>query len=97
MARYTGPKNKLARKIGEDLGLKGNPLKVARRLMIRPGQHGVRGRRKLSEYGIQLQEKQKVKYIYGILERQLHQLYVQASKPDRYRLCSTEFARASFG
>ena len=80
MARYTGPKNKLARKIGEDLGLKSNPLKVARRLSIRPGQHGSRGRRKVSDYGIQLQEKQKVKYIYGILEKQLRRLYENASK-----------------
>ena len=62
MARYTGPKNKLARKVGEDLGLKTNALKVARRLMIRPGQHGHRGRRKVSDYGVQLQEKQKVKF-----------------------------------
>ena len=80
MARYTGPKNKLARKVGEDLGLKTNALKVARRLMVRPGQHGHRGRRKLSDYGVQLQEKQKVKYIYGILEKQLRKLYKEASK-----------------
>ena len=80
MARYTGPKNKLARKVGEDLGLKTNALKVARRLMIRPGQHGHRGRRKVSDYGLQLQEKQKVKYIYGILEKQLNRVYKEASK-----------------
>jgi small subunit ribosomal protein S4 len=80
MARYTGPKNKLSRKIGEDLGLKTNALKVARRLTIRPGQHGARPRRKLSDYGVQLKEKQKIKYIYGILEKQLRLLYVQASK-----------------
>ncbi len=80
MARYTGPKNKLTRKVGEDLGLKSNPLKVARRMMIRPGQHGARGRRKLSDYGVQLKEKQKLKYIYGILEKQLRKLYEEASK-----------------
>lgn len=80
MARYTGPKNKLARQVGEDIGLKSNPLKVARRLRIRPGQHGARGRRKLSDYGVQLQEKQKVKYIYGILEKQLRSVYEEASK-----------------
>lgn len=80
MARYTGPKNKLARKVGEDLGLKTNALKVARRLMTRPGQHGHRGRRKLSDYGVQLKEKQKVKYIYGILEKQLRKVYKEASK-----------------
>lgn len=80
MARYTGPRNKLSRKIGEDLGLKTNALKVARRLSIRPGQHGAKSRRKLSDYGIQLQEKQKIKYIYGILEKQLRSLYATATK-----------------
>jgi len=80
MARYTGPKNKLARKIGEDLGLKTNALKVARRLTVKPGQHGAKSRRKTSDYGTQLKEKQKVKYIYGILEKQLRKLYMQASK-----------------
>ena len=80
MARYIGPKNKLSRKIGEDLGLKTNALKTARRLTIRPGQHGAKGRRKLSDFGTQLKEKQKLKYIYGVLEKQLHKLYVQASK-----------------
>ncbi len=80
MARYIGPKNKLARKIGEDLGLKTNALKVARRLMVRPGQHGMRGRRKLSDFGVQLKEKQKIKYIYGILENQLRRQYDRASK-----------------
>jgi small subunit ribosomal protein S4 len=47
--------------------------------MVRPGQHGARNRRKLSEYGVQLKEKQKVKFLYGILENQLHRLYKQAS------------------
>jgi len=80
MARYTGPKNKLARKIGEDLGLKTNALKVAKRIGIRPGQHGAKGRRKLSDYGVQLKEKQKVKFMYGVLEKQLRHLYETASK-----------------
>ena len=80
MARYTGPKNKLARKVGEDLGLKTNALKVARRLMIRPGQHGDRGRRKVSDYGLQLQEKQKVKFIYGILEKQFRVYFQKAER-----------------
>lgn len=80
MARYTGPKNKLSRKIGEDLGLKTNLLKAARRVMIRPGQHGVKPKRKLSDYGLQLKEKQKMKYLYGILEKQLRKLYKDASK-----------------
>ena len=80
MARYTGPKNKLSRKIGEDLGLKTNALKVARRLTIKPGMHGAKSKRKLSDFGIQLQEKQKMKYIYGILEKQLRKLFDEASK-----------------
>lgn len=80
MARYTGPKNKLARRIGEDLGLKTNALKVTKRLSILPGQHGAKGRRKISNYGQQLREKQKVKYIYGIMEKQLRRLYEVASK-----------------
>jgi small subunit ribosomal protein S4 len=80
MARYTGPKNKLARRIGEDLGLKTNALKVTRRLSILPGQHGAKGRRKISNFGQQLKEKQKVKYIYGILEKQLKKVYQEASK-----------------
>ena len=80
MARSTGPKNRLARRTGQDLGLKSNPMKVARRINILPGQHGRRGRRKSSEYGEQLAEKQKVKYIYGLLEKQFHKLYVLAAK-----------------
>lgn len=79
MARYTGPKNKLSRKIGFDLGLKSSPLKSARRVQIRPGQHGAKGRRKLSEFGIQLKEKQKVKHMYGILEKQLRSVYEEAA------------------
>lgn len=80
MARYIGPKQRLQRQIGEDLGLKTNALKTARRLANRPGQHGAKGRRKLSNYGIQLKEKQKLKYIYGILEKQLRATYEEASK-----------------
>jgi small subunit ribosomal protein S4 len=79
MARHSGPKQRLQRQIGEDLGLKTNALRTAKRINIRPGQHGTR-RRKLSDYGIQLKEKQKIKYLYGLMEKQLHRLYSQASK-----------------
>jgi small subunit ribosomal protein S4 len=79
MARYTGSRNKLARQIGEDLGLKSNALKTARRIGVRPGQHGAKGRRKLSDYAVQLKEKQKLKYIYGILEKQLRRQYAAAT------------------
>lgn len=78
--RYTGPKNKLARRIGEDLGLKTNPAKVAKRLAIRPGMHGKKAQKKPSDYGIQLKEKQKVKYIYGLSEKQLKKMYDKATK-----------------
>lgn len=80
MSRYTGSKNKLQRRIGEDLGLKTNAVKVARVINARPGQHGAKNRRKLSEYGLQLKEKQKLRYIYGLTEKQLHKLYIEATK-----------------
>ena len=80
MARYNGPKQRLQRRIGEDLNLKTNSLKVAKRLLIRPGQHGAKGRRRVSNYGEQLKEKQKVKYFYGVLEKKLQAYYKEASK-----------------
>ncbi len=79
MSRYTGSKNKLARRVGEDLGLKTNAVKVAKVIVNRPGQHGAKGRKKLSDYGVQLKEKQKLKYIYGLTEKQLHHLYELAT------------------
>jgi small subunit ribosomal protein S4 len=80
MARYTGPKNRLARKVGADLSMKTNVLKMNRRLNIRPGLHGKKMRRKRSEYGEQLTEKQKVKHLYGVLEKQFRKLYEKAAK-----------------
>lgn len=80
MARQHGPKNKLARKIGQDLGLKSNPMKVARRINIRPGIHGRKSRRKVSDYGRQLMEKQKVKIVYGVQEKYLRKIYAEAMK-----------------
>ena len=67
MARYTGPRSKIARRFGEPIY---GPDKVLDRRNFAPGQHGQNRRRKLSEYGVQLREKQKAKYIYGMLERQ---------------------------
>jgi hypothetical protein len=75
MARNIGPKNKLMRRSGMDLGFKTNPAKLTRRLNIPPGQHGRKGARKLSDYGIQLREKQKVKWLYGILEKQFRRYF----------------------
>lgn len=78
--RYTGPKNKLARRVGIDLGLKTAVAKLQRRLGIPPGQHGHKGKRKQSDYAVQLAEKQKLRLMFGIQERQLRRYYEQAAK-----------------
>lgn len=80
MARYTGPKNKKARRLGVDLGLKSNPKSLERRLSTPPGAHGRKGTRKVSDFGVQLAEKQKAKIMYGILERQFKKYYTLASR-----------------
>lgn len=84
MARYTGPKNRLARREGIDLGLKTVGTKahanLLKRLGVPPGMHGVKGRRKISDYGVQLREKQRVKRLYGVLERQFRRIYSRARK-----------------
>ncbi len=78
MARYTGPKTKIARKFKEPIY---GPDKSLERKNYAPGQHGQSRRRsKLSEYGMQLQEKQKAKYTYGLLERQFRKLFQLASR-----------------
>jgi small subunit ribosomal protein S4 len=77
MARYTGPRTRIARKFGEPIfGADKNYDKKN----YPPGQHGInKKRRKTSEYGVQLKEKQKAKYTYGILERQFRNIFEQAS------------------
>lgn len=80
MGRYIGPKNKLARRFGVNLGLKSNPTKVARRLAQMPGQHGMKKRRGGSTFGKQLAEKQKAKIIYGLRERQFRSYVEEADR-----------------
>ncbi|HOK36299.1 MAG TPA: 30S ribosomal protein S4 [Paludibacteraceae bacterium] len=75
MARYTGPKSKIARKFGEAIF---GADKVLTRKNYPPGQHGNMRRRKTTEYGIQLREKQKAKYTYGLLEKQFRLTYEKA-------------------
>ena len=76
MARYTGPKSRIARKFGE--GIFGAD-KVLSKKNYPPGQHG-NSRKKNSEYGVQLREKQKAKYTYGVLEKQFRNLFEKAEK-----------------
>lgn len=77
MARYTGPKSKIARKFGEAIF---GPDKVLEKKNYPPGFHGLASRRrKKSEYGLQLKEKQKAKYMYGVLEKQFSNLFEKAS------------------
>lgn len=84
MARYTGPVCKLCRREGEKLFLKGSRCLSAKcafeKRSYTPGQHGLTRRSKLSEYGIQLREKQKVKRIYGVLESQFRNYYQKATR-----------------
>lgn len=78
MARYRGPKSKISRKFKEPIF---GPDKALTRKNYGPGMHGPsKRRRKQSEYAIQLQEKQKAKYIYGILERQFRRMFENANR-----------------
>ncbi|MBP3786037.1 MAG: 30S ribosomal protein S4 [Bacteroidaceae bacterium] len=76
MARYIGPKSRIARRFGEAIF---GPDKVLSRRNFPPGQHGNSRRRKSSEYGVMLAEKQKAKYTYGVLERQFRNLFDRAA------------------
>lgn len=77
MARYTGPRSRIARKFGEPIF---GPDKYLDRKNFPPGQHGqTKKRKKTSEYGVQLREKQKVKYTYGLLERQFRNTFEKAA------------------
>lgn len=100
MARYRGPKSKIARKFKEPIF---GPDKALERKNYGPGQHGPNKRRgKQSEYAIQLQEKQKAKYTYGILERQFSNLFEKASRSkgitgeNLLRLCESRLDNVVF-
>ena len=79
MAKYNGPKGKIVRKFGENIF--GNPKydRLLSKKPYPPGQHGMK-RRKLSDYALQLKEKQKVKYMYGMLERQFRRFFLKAER-----------------
>ncbi len=76
MARYTGPAYKKSRRLGFSTLENGKDLKRA----YAPGQHGAGRRKKVSEYGIQLQEKQKIRFMYGLNEKQFRRLFDKAAK-----------------
>lgn len=79
MARYTGPTCKLSRREGTDLGLKSRSVSLEKKCKLDkvPGQHG-ESRQRLSDYGVQLREKQKVRRIYGVLEKQFRNYYKES-------------------
>ncbi|MFC2587303.1 MAG: 30S ribosomal protein S4 [Campylobacter sp.] len=83
MARYTGPVEKLERRLGVSLALKGERRLAGKSALDKrpyaPGQHGQR-RSKISEYGLQLREKQKAKFMYGISEKQFRRLFQEAAR-----------------
>ncbi|OGG05577.1 30S ribosomal protein S4 [Candidatus Gottesmanbacteria bacterium RIFCSPHIGHO2_01_FULL_42_12] len=79
MARYRGPKHRLARREGKNI-LEKTSESLTRRLNIPPGMHAVRSRRRVSEYGIQLREKQVAKRTYNLLEKQFRKYYDVAKK-----------------
>ncbi len=85
MARYTGPVEKLERRLGVSLELKGERRLAGKSALDKrpyaPGQHGQR-RTKVSEYGQQLKEKQKIKYYYGVLEKQFRKFFKEANRQE---------------
>ena len=82
MARYTGPKCRLSRREGADLLLKSRarPLDSKCKLETPPGQHGARRQRRMSDYALQLREKQKLRRMYGVLEKQFRNYYAKAAQ-----------------
>ncbi|WP_267524313.1 30S ribosomal protein S4 [Campylobacter sp. MG1] len=85
MARYTGPVEKIERRLGVSLAMKGERRLAGKSALDKrpyaPGQHGQR-RGKISEYGLQLREKQKAKFMYGVSEKQFRSLFNEAARKD---------------
>ena len=85
MSRYTGPVEKLERRLGVDLAMKGERRLAGKSALAKrpyaPGQHGQK-RGKISEYGSQLREKQKAKFMYGVSEKQFRRLFAEAARRD---------------
>src|SRR6266436_4120670 len=79
MARYTGPTCVLSRRYGKDLEFKTRDLESKCKLSTRPGQHG-QSRRRETNYGLQLNEKQALRYKYGVLEKQFRRFYKEAAR-----------------
>ena len=80
MARYTGPKVKISRRLGVNIFENEKGRKALEKRPYPPGEHGRSRRRQPSEYSMQLQEKQKAKHIYGLLERQFRRTYEEANR-----------------
>jgi small subunit ribosomal protein S4 len=82
VARYLGPKGKLARREGTDLFLKSSRRAIADKVKFesKPGQHGRTSGSRTSDFGLQLREKQKVKRMYGVLERQFRRYFAEAER-----------------
>ncbi len=81
MARYRGPVGKVSRRLGIGITEKGQ--RILNKRAFPPGQHGPTARRRqISDYGLQLTEKQKVRYVYGLLERQFRRVFAQAARQD---------------
>ena len=95
MGRYTGPRAKIARRFGERVFANNKTSKVLEKRPGRPGQHGAKRVRKLSEYGEQLKEKQKARFIYGMMEKQFRLFFERAramkgiTGENLLRLCET--------
>ena len=85
MSRYTGPVEKLERRLGVDLAMKGERRLAGKSALAKrpyaPGQHGQK-RGKISEYGSQLREKQKAKFMYGVSEKQFRRVFAEAARRD---------------